>query len=393
MKSNSVAISGYSVEVSEKSTWILIELTLEGAVGVGEATAFGSEVELAGLIANLASWANVQTAIGLPDLIFHVLQSDATLARRTLASALEQAWFGALAARADLPLGSLLGGAHRDTIPFYANINRGIADRSPSGFAAQAEETVRLTGAAGVKIAPFDGLRSNTSSLRAEQRLLEVGLERVAAVRARIGPDRLLLVDCHARLSPFHACEVIRAIAPLNIFWIEDPCAPEAAPASAHISLRHLANAKGMRVAGGEAVSGFAALRHLLALDAYDVVLPDLRCTGLMQGIAMLRYAESRGVSLSIHNPVGPILDAVSVHVASVLPSFLILERQLGETPLFDGIVTPKITANGEGVIVPPGPHLGLQLQKSKLEPIVTTKQGLRLTRSFSGLAGAGPDS
>ena len=93
-----------------------------------------------------------------------------------------------------------------------------------------------------------------------------------------------------------------------------------------------------MRLAGGERLTSMARLRDLLSRGGYDVVLPDLRDTGVRTGIAMLELAVASGIEASLHNPVGPVLDALSVHVAAALPSFSIIEGQVHESPLFDDI-------------------------------------------------------
>ena len=78
------------------------------------------------------------------------------------------------------------------------------------------------------------------------------------------------------------------------------------------------------------------------ARGAYDAILPDLRWTGLRTGLSILELAAASGIEVSLHNPVGPILDLVSVQVAAALPSFLILERQVRESPLFEELRGPS---------------------------------------------------
>tara|TARA_B110001450_G_scaffold253323_1_gene276565 strand:+ start:12568 stop:13749 length:1182 start_codon:yes stop_codon:yes gene_type:complete len=393
MKINNVVLRGYSVLVSNKSTWFVLEMSLDGAVGYGDATVLGSEAELTGLIGNLCRWVETRPDIALPDLTRYVMQNDPTLARRGLASALEQAWYGALAARARVPIASMLGGPVRSKIPFYANINRGIVNRSPEGFASRALEILNMTGAAGVKIAPFDGFRTGQSSPREANALIATGIERAAAVRQAIGPDTLLLIDCHSRFSSLQAIDLIRELAKLDVFWVEDPCDMDSLQVSQLHRLRGFANALGLRVAGGESVLDFNEMTRLLAREGHDVVLPDLRYTGIAQGMAMMRLADSQGVELSLHNPVGPVLNAMAVHVASALPTFLILERQLGETPLYEEIVDSQMVAKDGNVFVPTRAGLGLELRKTHLGLVTASEDSMLFTRTFSGIPGAGPDA
>ena len=393
MKTSNLTVRGYSVLVSEKSTWFILEVCLDGAVGLGDATVSGSDAELVGLIGNLCSWVEEGTATTLSNLTEYVLQSDATLARRSLASAIEQAWFSALAARAKVPIAAVLGGSVRNKVPFYANINRGTVDRSPEGFAARAIEMLKLTGASGIKIAPFDGFRTGQCSLSEANALITIGIERAAAVRQAIGPEALLLIDCHSRFSSLQAINLIQELAKLKVLWVEDPCDMANLEVSQLHRLRGCANDLGLRVAGGEKILDFNELMRLLAREGHDVILPDLRYTGLMQGLAMMRLAGSQGVELSLHNPVGPVLNAIAVHAASALPNFIILERQLGETPLYEEIVDSQMEANGGNVFVPTAAGLGVNLRKEHLKIVSACENSMRLTQTFSGIPGAGPDA
>ena len=78
--------------------------------------------------------------------------------------------------------------------------------------------------------------------------------------------------------------------------------------------------------------------RDFLARGACDAILPDIRWTGIRTGMAMLELAAASGVGVSLHNPVGPVLDGISIQVAAALAGFLILERQVRESPLFDAV-------------------------------------------------------
>ena len=55
-----------------------------------------------------------------------------------MASALEQALWDLAGQRAGQPIHAMLGGALREPVPLYANINRGANPRTPEGFAAAA---------------------------------------------------------------------------------------------------------------------------------------------------------------------------------------------------------------------------------------------------------------
>lgn len=392
-RSNSICdVTLWQAEVSAKTTWLVLRLRDDaGAEGWGEATSFGNEPEIAALAAHLCEQVKQTPVTGAQPLIAALSQSEIAPGRRALISALEQAALDLAARRAGLSLAAMLGGARRDTVPFYANINRGISDRSPEGFAAQAQAIVTSTRACAVKIAPFDGYRWDRLDWPDRRAVMEAGFARVAAVRAAVQGKADVFVDCHDRFDLEGARQVVSELGRLGVVWIEDPTAMHLIAPSDQRRLRAACHAGGARLAGAEHVVNSAQMATLIAGGGHDVVLPDLRLTGLQEGIAMLRLAAASGVGVSLHNPVGPVLDAVSVEVAASLPAFLILERQIGESAMTRHI-RPKAAPTHVGrVAVATGPGFGFVPNIDALRP--TTPPTSRRLASFTGTPGAGPDA
>jgi galactonate dehydratase len=383
------AIEASTVEVSAKTTWIFLRIRLnDGTEGYGEATRFGAEEGVLAEIA-LARSMLVGKALAIPGGALAALRmAHASDARNAVTHGIEQALADAMARRAGLPLGRMLGGDYRSSVMAYANINRGTLDRSPAGFAARAGSIVADHGYGAVKIAPFDGLDWRRTDAGEGRRLLKAGIERILATRDAIGSGTLLMVDCHWRLSPLMAHEVLRATAAASLFWLEDALDESGFLDADLHGLRSAANAIGTRIAGGEKIGTLADMRDLLARGGADVVLPDLRVTGIRAGMAMLDLAAASGAEVSIHNPVGPVLDAVSLQVAAALPSFLILEGQVGESPRFDEIAGGRQPlADGRRPVT--------QMPGIGLSPKLTFTAGIappQRAASFAGMAGAGPD-
>ena len=111
------------------------------------------------------------------------------------------------ARRAGQSLCAYLGGpAAPSPVEVYANVNRsmlpddeGPRDRSPAAF-AEAARAALDAGFRAVKCAPFDEARAPFAHEGLPEEV-RPGLARVAAVRAEIGPDVPLYVDCHRRFS------------------------------------------------------------------------------------------------------------------------------------------------------------------------------------------------
>ena len=357
------AFSWHELRVSAKTVWSFVQLVdAAGRVGVGEATLAGREPQMRQALQDFA-----------PAVLGHS-PADADLAApraaaRSLSefavvSALDQAVCDLAAQQQGVSVSGLLGGAQRESVRVYANINRGIESRTPAGFAARARSAI-ADGFSAVKIAPFDGVELYGDDARAvDSDLFDASLARIAAVREAIGLDADLMVDCHWRLNRAAAEAVLRTIEPHHLHWLECPV-PETPQMLRTIrALRGFANDRGVLLAGCEEMSMLAGFMPFLEAGAYDVLMPDVKYVGGMREmLGVAAVLERHGVAFSPHNPSGPVCHAASLHICAVASSRERLELQYAETPLFDRLAGDSLPRprNGE-VAVPNAPGLGVSL-------------------------------
>lgn len=386
------SIAAFTVPVSEKTVWILLELKFEGGLsGWGEATLSGAEDAVLGEIRHANTLLAGKALAGPAEALSALHTANAAQPRMIVIRAVEQALLDALARKSELSLAAMLGGPERRSIPVYANINRGIADRSPQGFAARAREVVNEERYRAVKIAPFDGLNWARCDHATGTRLLALGIARIAAVKQAIGPDTALLVDCHSRLSPVMARTVLREVGDDGLYWLEEPLDEQTFDPHTVRALRSFANDRGIRIAGGEQLASMEAARDFLTRGGCDAILPDIRWTGIRTGMAVLELAAASGVGVSLHNPVGPVLDCISVQVAAALPSFLILERQVRESPLFDAVRGgPQALVEG-ALTIDSAPGFGPEPDRTVLDSCA--RESFNRPASLAGMTGAGRDA
>ncbi|WP_237213553.1 mandelate racemase/muconate lactonizing enzyme family protein [Falsiroseomonas oryziterrae] len=373
----SVAFRG--INVTPKTNWCFLEVrTEDGLLGTGECTLANQEPLLEAEATRLAARIAGEDARHRNRLARLIPHAPGGLVAATVLSAFEQALADLAAQRAGQPLHLFLGGALRDPVPLYANINRG-AERTPAGFAAAATRAV-AAGFRAVKLAPFeplvweDGLSDGNRAAYAE------GLARIAAVRAAVGPDVAVMVDAHWRFSPGGAAALIRDVAEFRLFWLECPVAE--ANRAEIVRLRGMANDRGMRLAGAETLAGLAAYRPVIEAGCYDVLMPDVKHAGGIEEIRRIAaLAQTAGVEIAPHNPTGPVCHAHSVHLCAVIPNFLLLEVQFGETERFFDMVegeslrfrdgaAPLPEAPGLGIRLGPGPHAPwIRMDRPWLDP------------------------
>lgn len=350
------------INVTPKTNWCFLEVrTADGRTGLGECTLANQEplleAEAARLAANVAGQDSAQRN-RLARLIPH---APGGLVAATVLSAFDQALADLAAQRAGQPLHLFLGGALRDPVPLYANINRGASPRSPEGFAAAARRAV-AAGFRAVKLAPFEPLMWEDGVSDANRAAYAEGLARIGAVRDAVGPGVDVMVDAHWRFSPGGSAALIRDVAPFGLFWLECPVA-EANIAEIR-RLRGMANDRGMRLAGAETLAGLGAYRRVIEAGCYDVLMPDAKHAGGIEEIRRIAaLAQTAGVEIAPHNPTGPVCHAHSVHLCAVIPNFLLLEVQFGETEaFFDLVEGESLRFAGGAAKLPQAPGLGIRL-------------------------------
>ncbi|MGI5327693.1 mandelate racemase/muconate lactonizing enzyme family protein [Actinomadura nitritigenes] len=122
-------------------------------------------------------------------------------------------------------------------------------------------------------------------------------VERVAAVRAAVGPDTALMIDANQRWDLHRARTALRALERFDLFWIEEPL--PAGDVAAHAELRR---SVGTPIAVGENVATAHGFRDLLTAGACDVVQPNVvRVGGITPFLRVADLARVFGVPVYPH--------------------------------------------------------------------------------------------
>ncbi|MEV0313454.1 mandelate racemase/muconate lactonizing enzyme family protein [Nonomuraea fuscirosea] len=134
---------------------------------------------------------------------------------------------------------------------------------------------------------------------------------RVAAVRAVIGPDRLLMIDANQRWDLHRARRALAALREFDPHWIEEPLPAD--DVAGHVELRRSVD---VPIAVGENVYTTYGFRDLLAAGACDVVQPNVvRVGGITPFLRIAELARTYDVPVYPH-----LLSEVSGQLALALP-------------------------------------------------------------------------
>ena len=304
--------------------FVLVD-TAAGVTGVGEGSQNDQDAAVVANVRQLAPRYVGQDPLDVIEAAGRLLTSDRTGRAISVAvSAVEQALWDVAGKLLETPLYRLLGGwAHpgSDRLRCYATMAAGVADQSPAGLADEASRCAG-EGYTAVKLVPFRGPGAPGLDGIDGRRRLRAGIDRVEAVRAAVGGDADVLIECAGGLDCAGARRAGAALEPFDCAWLEAPL-PWDDPAA----LARLRGRVRQRLASGEALHGRRAFRGLIEAQAVDVVQPDVKWTGgIAEAKKIAAWAEAYQLAVAPHNNSGPVATAASAHLAATLPNCLILE-------------------------------------------------------------------
>lgn len=353
------AIETERVHVNHRGDWLFVKVHADdGTIGIGEASHGGDDARVAHLIETVTPALIGWNAFQFEAFRRRFYRDAEGHAYHTAISGIEHATWDLAGKVLNLPSHQLLGGSCRDKIRLYANINRATIDRSPAGFARNAEKAVS-EGFTAIKCAPFDDVSVANISHGSLTPAICLGIERIRDIRAAIGADVELMVDCHSRFNPGIIVQVAKELDDLGLFWLEDPVSLENLDAFAHVS-----QSTSMPIATGERLRTLSAFDRLLQQGRVDYILPDVKHVGGLLGLKKIAaLAEARNVMVTPHNPSGPVATAASVQCMASVPNFAILEYAWGEVEWRASLISPPETIVNGFIDVPHRPGLGAQLE------------------------------
>jgi galactonate dehydratase len=352
--------------VAPRSNWCFLKLTMDdGAIGMGEVTLRAHESLISTLLSQLIPSIKGSTLDGLDQLRRAYPGIPSGRAGNALLSAIDQACMDLGGQYAGLPISDLWGRPAARPLDAYATVNRSVKSRSPEGYAEACMAAVHA-GFRAVKVMPFDAMTPQTAHTAEALAELDKVVERLYAIRRAIGPEVSLMVDCHWRLNEALATAFLDAVADLGLHWLECPV-PESAEWHPVIKrLRHRANRANILLAGAENIVGWSGALPFVEAGLYDVVMPDIKyCGGYAEFARIAEGAAHYGVSVSPHNPSGPVAHAHTVHLCAALDLRLAVEQQFAESPLFDTCAIGQLPLFHDGRFSPSrAPGLGLRIDE-----------------------------
>ena len=254
-----------------------------------------------------------------------------------------------------VPIWELLGGNCRDKIRLHLLGGGGTPETMYEAAKAAVEE--------GFTALKFDPVVGNFQDM-AVDRLVKTARDLVAAAREGGGPDLDLIVEVHRKLTPMNSIVLESALAPFNLYFIEDPIQIDTITTQAELAKRMTTP-----LAIGERNVSIWEFREILEAGGPQYVRPDV---GLAGGITHCKkiaaLAEAYHSAVVTHNFLGPLITAASLHLDTSIPNFITQEYTKSDESEDFSVYKVAYQREGGYIPIPEVPGLGIELDDSLIE-------------------------
>jgi L-rhamnonate dehydratase len=246
------------------------------------------------------------------------------------------------------PVSQLLGGPHKSRFRAYCSI---LFGDTPAATYDLAREYVDQG---------FTAIKFGWGPM-GQDAATDVALVREARRGAGDGVD--VLVDAGQVWDWRTALERARQFAEYDLFWLEEPLAPDDLEGYAR-----LCAASPVSIAAGEAEARFEDFEALLQQGQLDWIQPDPGRCGITTMVQAGRLAHRLHRRVANHSFKSGITLAASLHALSACPHGELFEYCMSTSPLRQELTHERFPVTDGWVQVPTAPGLGVTLSQQTLE-------------------------
>ena len=219
-------------------------------------------------------------------------------------SGIDIALWDILAKKSNLPLYQLIGGKTNDKIPVYGYgmmLQKKTVDELCELFKNEASQ---------IKDKNFKAMKMKIGMGPKED------LKLVSAVRDTIGSEFKLMVDANHAYNKNDALYVGKGLDEMNIYWFEEPVAPED-----YDSYKELKEKLKTNIAGGEAEFTKYGWNQLIKNNCIDIAQPEVcGLGGITEYLKVSALAQSNFIPIVNHVWGSALSVAVNLHLLTTLP-------------------------------------------------------------------------
>ena len=338
--------------------WVRLH-TDKGIIGTGETYPFSN-----GELGTLKDYArrlirrDPRDIDGIWQSFYHAMaMRNAGGADMRILSAINMAQMDILGKASGLPLYRLIGGKTRSRVKVY-NTTTNYWAINNTKMGPDTEKIVRFLldrGITAMKIYPFSSRGTYITSAEIER-----GLDWIRQIRETAGNEMDICVDCWGRFDLPSSQRIAHALEPYNILYLEDVMLMNNAQ-----SYAQLAAETSVPICMSETLATRYEYREFFELKACDVIMYDLTWVGgITEAKKISDMADTYFIPTSPHTCGGPLLWFSSIHIATALPNFLIMEsnywKYTHQYPYFINNVPVPVKGH---VSAPELPGLGAEIR------------------------------
>jgi galactonate dehydratase len=158
--------------------------------------------------------------------------------------------------------------------------------------------------------------------LNVERDVLRNLVLHLEALRDGAGPDVDILLDLNFNAKTEGYLKILRAIAHLDIFWVEiDSYSPEA--------LGYIRRQSPHPISSCETLLGLREFLPYFREQAMDVAIVDTPWNGVWQSMKIAAAAEAHEVNVAPHNFYGHLCTMMNAHFSAAVPNLRIMETDI----------------------------------------------------------------
>ena len=158
--------------------------------------------------------------------------------------------------------------------------------------------------------------------LNTERKVLRNLVKHLEALRDGAGPDIDILLDLNFNAKTEGFLKILRAIAHLDIFWVEiDSFVPEA--------LGYIRRQSPHPISSCETLLGLREFMPYFREQAMDVAIIDTPWNGVWQSMKIAAAAEAHEVNVAPHNFYGHLCTMMNAHFSAAVPNLRIMETDI----------------------------------------------------------------
>ncbi len=259
------------------------------------------------------------------------------------------------------PIGALLGGVIRSSMPFY--MASGRRDTSPQQEVDYLKQLIEESGAKAVKYRVGGRMSRNEDASPGRTEQL------IPLSRKALGDSIAIHADANSSYDAKHAIPVGRTLEDIDAVYFEEPC-----PFDDFDDTKKVTEALNIPIALGEQEFSHARFKSMIRHGVADIAQPDLfYYGGLIRSIRVARMAELRGLPTTVHLS-GGFGFVYSLHFAACTPHIGPWQEYTGGVDTYGKWFDPPLRITDGAISIPAGPGVGVAEPADVLKGAVVVK-------------------